>query len=87
MPPQVDWETTSGAVNMILIHEYITNAYRNVSNVVVTITPKALPSGAKAVLLNAHYDNTLGSPGVCQLLMALKSRLAECLQRSTCIPH
>ncbi len=50
---------------MVLIHEFITNAYRNVSNVVVAITPRALPPGAKAVLLNAHYDNTLGSPGDC----------------------
>ncbi len=64
---QVDWESATGAVNMVLIHQYITNAYANVSNVVVAITPKALPPGAKAVLLNAHFDNTLGSPGLCLL--------------------
>lgn len=48
---------------MMLIHQRITNAYRGVHNLVVAITPKALPPGSKALLLNAHFDNTLGSPG------------------------
>lgn len=60
---QVDWETATGAVNMVLIHQLIANAYMNVSNVVVAITPKSAPPDAKAVLLNAHFDNTLSSPG------------------------
>lgn len=60
---QVDWETASGAVNMVLIHQLIANAYQNVSNVVLAITPTSAPPGAKAVLLNAHFDNTLSSPG------------------------
>ena len=64
MIAQVDWETASGAVNMVLIHQLIANAYKNVSNVVLAITPKSAPPGAKAVLLNAHFDNTLSSPGV-----------------------
>lgn len=67
---KVDWETATGAVNMVLIHQLIANAYRNVSNVVVAITPKALPRDAKAVLLNAHYDNTLSSPGLFLVLDA-----------------
>lgn len=61
---QVDWETASGAVNMVLIHQLIANAYQNVSNVVLAIIPKSAPPAAKAVLLNAHFDNTLSSPGM-----------------------
>ena len=60
---QVDWEEATGAVSMMLIHQRITNAYRGVRNVVLAVTPRALPPGAKALLLNAHFDNTLGSPG------------------------
>ena len=60
---QADWETATGAVNMMLIHQLIGNAYRNVSNIVVSVRPRMAPPGAKALLLNAHYDNTLGSPG------------------------
>ena len=48
---------------MVLIHQLIANAYQNVSNVVLAITPTSAPPGAKAVLLNAHFDNTLSSPG------------------------
>jgi hypothetical protein len=76
MPLQVDWETASGAVNMVLIHQLIANAYQNVSNVVLAITPKSVPPGAKAVLLNAHFDNTLSSPG-----MPVCARLVQQLNR------
>ena len=62
---QVDWETATGAVNMVLLHHLIAIAYQNVSNVAIAITPESVAPGAKAVLLTAHFDNTLGSPGTC----------------------
>ena len=60
---------------MVLIHQLIANAYQNVSNVVLAITPKSAPPGAKAVLLNAHFDNTLSSPGVLACACALAKTL------------
>lgn len=42
----------------------IANVYQNLSNVVLRLAP-ADPAAAarKAVLLNAHYDSTLGTKG------------------------
>lgn len=61
---QVDMEIAQGAVGMNLFHHRITNAYKDVRNVVLVIWPKGVDEAAKALLLNAHYDNTLGSPGM-----------------------
>ncbi len=39
----------------------IANVYNNLTNIVLRIAPKG--SSAKAVLVNSHYDSTLGTPG------------------------
>ena len=42
----------------------IANAYNNLTNIVLRIAPAAAPGAARrALLVNAHYDSTLGSPG------------------------
>ena len=57
-------EHATGALNMVFVHHVITNAYQNLSNVVLVIEPTDAAAAAKpALLLNAHFDNTLGSPG------------------------
>ncbi len=68
----------TGAVSMMLLHQRMTNAYRGVRNVVLAVTPRALPPGAKALLLNAHFDNTLGSPGVTNRGQALACKIPTC---------
>ena len=64
--PQVALERATGAVDMRFMHADITNAYINVSNVVLKITP-AHAADTPAILVNGHFDSTLGSPGVLQL--------------------
>ena len=38
----------------------IANVYNNLTNIVIRVAPKG--STAKAVLVNSHYDSTLGTP-------------------------
>lgn len=64
MIAQAELEHATGALNMFFMHHMITNAYQNLSNVVLVIQPAATAAAARpALLLNAHFDNTLGSPG------------------------
>lgn len=40
----------------------LANIYQNLTNIVLTITPKDCDA-TPAVLVNAHYDSAVGSPG------------------------
>ena len=40
----------------------LANIYQNLTNIVVTITPMGCET-TPAVLVNAHYDSAVGSPG------------------------
>ena len=40
----------------------LANIYQNLTNIVLTITPRGCDA-KPAVLLNAHYDSAVGSPG------------------------
>lgn len=51
----------------------MTNAYKNVSNVVLVIQPAGM-ADRPALLLNAHFDSTLGSAGGWLALMPIISR-------------
>ena len=61
-PAQADIEFPTGALNMVFLRHMITNAYKNVSNVVFAIQPAGV-ADRPALLLNAHFDSTLGSAG------------------------
>lgn len=65
-PPalQVVLEQATGAVDLEFLHTRFTNAYINLTNVVLVLTPTAAKKDTPAVLLNAHFDSTLGSPGL-----------------------
>ena len=41
----------------------IANVYQNLTNVVLRIAPKGAAAARPAVLVNSHYDSTLGSVG------------------------
>lgn len=59
---QVDREQTTGAFNLVFVNTAITNAYNNLTNIILRIAPKdALHR--KAVMINAHYDTFFESPG------------------------
>ena len=59
---QADIEFPTGANNMVFLRRMITNAYANVSNVVLVVQPAGV-ADRPALLLNAHFDSTLGSAG------------------------
>ena len=59
---QVDVEEVSGGLNLIFMGTSITNAYHNLTNIILRISPKRA-LGQPAVLINAHFDSSFGSPG------------------------
>jgi hypothetical protein len=59
---QVASEISTGAADINFLHADFTNAYSNLSNIVLKIVPMDA-AAEKAVLVNAHFDSTLGSPG------------------------
>ena len=48
---------------MVFLRHMMTNAYANVSNVVLVLQPVGV-ADRPALLMNAHFDSTLGSAGV-----------------------
>lgn len=52
----------TGSVLMGLLGLELANIYQNLTNIVLTITPKDC-NATPAVLVNAHYDSAVGSPG------------------------
>ena len=59
---QVRQEQVSGEVQMSLLGSSFGNMYQNLSNILLTIVPKAA-ADVPAVLVNAHFDTAIGSPG------------------------
>lgn len=59
---RVELQSVSGSVHMLFLDTVIGNAYSNLSNILVTIEPKERTTD-KAVLISAHYDSMVGSPG------------------------
>ena len=59
---QVDVEEVSGGLNLVFMGTSITNAYHNLTNIILRISPKRA-LGQPAVLINAHFDSSFGSPG------------------------
>ena len=55
-------EEVSGALNLVFMGTPITNAYRNLTNIILRVSPKRALA-QPAVLINAHYDSAFGSPG------------------------
>lgn len=59
---QVELQSVTGSVHMLFLDSVIGNAYQNLSNIIITIDPKERATD-KAVLIGAHYDSIIGSPG------------------------
>lgn len=61
---QVDEHRVSGGVDLTYFHEPIGSVYQGLGNVMLRLAPID-PSGPpnSTLLLNAHYDSTLGSQG------------------------
>ena len=66
---QVEEQRVSGGVNLEYFHAPIGSLYQGLGNVMLRIEPTGKQAvGNTTVLLNAHYDSTLGSPGDALLL-------------------
>ncbi|KAK9839270.1 hypothetical protein WJX81_004900 [Elliptochloris bilobata] len=59
---EVELQSVSGAMDMHFLKADLTNAYRNLSNVVLALVPAAA-ARLPALLLGAHFDTTLDTPG------------------------
>ena len=64
------------------MHKEYTNFYNNLTNIVLVVSPRA-GLREKSVLVNAHFDSTLGTTGqpgrpLTQLCMAVPFSLAMC---------
>ena len=59
---QVERQQVSGGINMVFLEEHIANAYNNLTNVILSITPRNA-STDKAVLVSGHYDSLIGTVG------------------------
>lgn len=55
-------EQVTGSVLMGLLGLELANIYQNLTNIVLTMTPMGYDA-TPAVLVNAHYDSAVGSPG------------------------
>ena len=61
---QVDEQRVSGGVDLIYFHEPIGSIYQGLGNVMLRLEPTDQPAANNStLLLNAHYDSTLGSQG------------------------
>lgn len=61
---QVYRENVTGSVAMDFGGVAFTNAYNSLTNIVVTITP-AGTAGRPGLLIAAHHDSAVASPGAC----------------------
>lgn len=61
---QVEEQRVSGGVDLNYFHEPIGSIYQGLGNIMLRLEPTDRPAAANAtLLLNAHYDSTLGSQG------------------------
>lgn len=77
---ELEVQGASGTVSYTFLYTWFSNVYTNVTNVVVRVARKGLapPAMTDALLLSAHYDSTLGTPGASDDAMGV-GVLLECL--------
>ena len=72
---------------MALLGLELANIYQNLTNIVLTVTPKAHQT-VPAVLVNGHFDSAIGSPGshtnACNKLAMQRSLPAWCCLEMQC---
>ena len=59
----VEEHDASGGFNQHFLMHDMSNSYTDVKNIALRVAPKGTPADAPAVLVNAHYDSTVGTPG------------------------
>ena len=66
----------------------IANVYNNLTNIVMVVSPTDGMSHVKSVLVNAHYDSTMGSPGAsdCASCVGIGFEVARTILMNSSIP-
>ena len=57
-------EYYSGAMASSFLNTEYVNMYNNITNIILVVSPRT-GLEEKSVLLNAHFDSAMGSPGGC----------------------
>ena len=60
---EIDIQRASGSHIFSIMDAVITNVYSNITNIVVRISDGTEKSKQGAILVNAHYDSTVITPG------------------------
>ncbi len=63
---ELELQQASGALSFTLLHQFFTNSYANVTNIVLRMSsPVEVGERGKtsALLVSSHFDSTLGTPG------------------------
>ncbi|DBB01398.1 TPA: hypothetical protein ACH3X1_000064 [Trebouxia sp. C0004] len=77
---EVEEQRVSGGVNLEYFHAPIGSLYQGLGNVMLRLEPTGQQAvGNTTVLLNAHYDSTLGSPADCASCVAVLLEIARVL--------
>lgn len=59
----VEEHNASGGFNQHFLMHDMSNSYTDVKNIALRVAPKGAHARGPAVLVNAHYDSTVGTPG------------------------
>ncbi len=68
---------------MALLGLELANIYQNLTNIILTITPRAHQT-VPALLVNGHFDSAIGSPGSHTNACNKVSMLRSCLPGVVC---
>ncbi|KAI4385299.1 hypothetical protein MLD38_003343 [Melastoma candidum] len=85
---EIEESTVTGSFNMIFLGHSISFGYRNHTNIVARLSSADSSDSEPSVLMNGHFDSTLGSPGAgdCASCVASMLELARLAVDSGWIP-
>lgn len=72
---EVEDSLTSGSFHLVFLQRSMTMAYQNVTNIAVRISPAGGDMEQAAVLINGHYDSSLGSQGAADCASCIATML------------
>ncbi|KAL2611174.1 hypothetical protein R1flu_022866 [Riccia fluitans] len=71
----VDESFVDGSYNLVFLKHNVSFSYRNHTNIAVRVAAKDASEDAASLLLNAHFDGPLGSPGASDCASCVASLL------------
>ncbi|KAK4765057.1 hypothetical protein SAY86_026147 [Trapa natans] len=85
---EIEDSSISGSFNMMFLGHSISLGYRNHTNIIMRISSADSKDSDPSVLINGHFDSTLGSPGAgdCASCVASMLELARLTVNSCWVP-